>query len=300
MRQERSGRISRCRLDAGPIFQAAVWLNRYSKYWQQQFDLLAAVVEDIGKRRVPKDGVRPAPPAWSQPSAPIVSIGRNGDMDHHHVVSQEAWTKTRKELLTREKEFTRLRDQLSRERRELPWVRVDKPYVFEGADGKATLPDLFEGRSQLIVYHFMFDPAWDAGARAARSGPTTSRHCRAPQSSGCEHGCDLEGRRTSDKASDLLTGQGVCEVHLSRARLNPSPLLGDRPVISSHMHRSPAVGHAGQQANREPARIRMVCAAASPRFPNWRRRSRKSFADWAIASMGSKGRQDRASLPSLA
>jgi DNA-binding transcriptional ArsR family regulator len=54
VRQERTGRISRCRLDAGPIFQAAVWLNRYSKYWQQQFDLLAAVVEDIAKQRMPK------------------------------------------------------------------------------------------------------------------------------------------------------------------------------------------------------------------------------------------------------
>jgi DNA-binding transcriptional ArsR family regulator len=56
VRQERSGRISRCRLDAGPIFEAAVWLNRYSRYWQQQFDLLAAVVEDIAKQRGPKDG----------------------------------------------------------------------------------------------------------------------------------------------------------------------------------------------------------------------------------------------------
>jgi len=54
VRQERTGRISRCRLDAGPIFQAAVWLNRYSKYWQQQFDLLAAVVEDIAKQRMPR------------------------------------------------------------------------------------------------------------------------------------------------------------------------------------------------------------------------------------------------------
>jgi DNA-binding transcriptional ArsR family regulator len=56
VRQERSGRISRCRLDAGPIFQAAVCLNRYSRYWQQQFDLLAAAVEDIAKQRGPKDG----------------------------------------------------------------------------------------------------------------------------------------------------------------------------------------------------------------------------------------------------
>ena len=54
MRQERTGRISRCRLDAGPIFQAAVWLNRYSKYWQQQFDLLAAVVEDLANERAPR------------------------------------------------------------------------------------------------------------------------------------------------------------------------------------------------------------------------------------------------------
>jgi predicted dithiol-disulfide oxidoreductase (DUF899 family) len=80
-------------------------------------------------------------------------------MDRHHVVSQEAWTQARKELLAKEKEFTRLRDELSRARRELPWVRVDKTYVFEGVNGKATLADLFEGRSQLIVYHFMFDPA---------------------------------------------------------------------------------------------------------------------------------------------
>jgi DNA-binding transcriptional ArsR family regulator len=56
VRQERSGRISRCRLDAGPIFQAAVWLNRYSRYWQQQFDLLAAVIEDIAKQPGPKAG----------------------------------------------------------------------------------------------------------------------------------------------------------------------------------------------------------------------------------------------------
>jgi DNA-binding transcriptional ArsR family regulator len=56
IRQERSGRISRCRLDAGPILEAAVWLNRYSRYWQQQFDLLAAVVEDIAKQRGPQDG----------------------------------------------------------------------------------------------------------------------------------------------------------------------------------------------------------------------------------------------------
>ena len=69
----------------------------------------------------------------------------------------------RKRLLVKEKEFTRLRDRLSQERRDLPWEPVEKEYVFEGPNGKAALPELFEGRSQLIIYHFMFGPDWDAG-----------------------------------------------------------------------------------------------------------------------------------------
>jgi len=84
-------------------------------------------------------------------------------MESHRVVSRDQWIEERKGLLAREKEFTRLRDQLSRERRELPWVRVDQKYAFEGAKGKQTLAELFEGRQQLIVYHFMFDPSWDEG-----------------------------------------------------------------------------------------------------------------------------------------
>ena len=81
----------------------------------------------------------------------------------HRIVSQADWLVARKRLLSREKEFTRLRDQLSAERRELPWVRVEKEYVFEGPAGKETLADLFEGRSQLMVYHFMFGPGWEQG-----------------------------------------------------------------------------------------------------------------------------------------
>jgi predicted dithiol-disulfide oxidoreductase (DUF899 family) len=68
-------------------------------------------------------------------------------------------------LLAKEKKSTRLRDQLSQERRQLPWVKVDKDYVFDGPKGKETLSDLFDGRSQLIVYHFMFAPDWDAGCK---------------------------------------------------------------------------------------------------------------------------------------
>ena len=81
----------------------------------------------------------------------------------HKVVSHDEWTEARKALLAREKEFSRQREALARERRELPWEEVTKDYVFDGPDGKLTLPDLFDGCSQLVVYHFMFPPEWDAG-----------------------------------------------------------------------------------------------------------------------------------------
>ena len=82
-------------------------------------------------------------------------------MEGHRIVSRDQWIEERRALLAREKEFTRLRDQLSRQRRELPRVRVDQDYVFEGANGKQTLSELFAGRQQLIVYHLMFDPSWE-------------------------------------------------------------------------------------------------------------------------------------------
>ena len=81
------------------------------------------------------------------------------------VVSREAWLAARKDLLVKEKEFNRQRDTLSAERRNLPMVRIDKDYVFEGPTGHRKLADLFEGRRQLIVYHFMFDPAWEEGCK---------------------------------------------------------------------------------------------------------------------------------------
>jgi predicted dithiol-disulfide oxidoreductase (DUF899 family) len=81
----------------------------------------------------------------------------------HKVVSKQEWVAARKDFLAKEKEFTRLRDELSEKRRNLPWVKVEKDYVFEGPKGKETLADLFEGRSQLIIYHFMFGPGWREG-----------------------------------------------------------------------------------------------------------------------------------------
>jgi len=79
------------------------------------------------------------------------------------VVSREEWRAARKAHLARERELTHLMDQLSADRRALPWVEVDKDYVFEGPNGRETLADLFDGRSQLIVYHFMFGPDWKEG-----------------------------------------------------------------------------------------------------------------------------------------
>jgi predicted dithiol-disulfide oxidoreductase (DUF899 family) len=87
-------------------------------------------------------------------------------MVQHSVVSEADWIEARKKLLTKEKEFTRLRDELAQERRDLPWVRVKKKYVFEGPNGKETLADLFAGRHQLIVQHFMFDPGWSAACKS--------------------------------------------------------------------------------------------------------------------------------------
>lgn len=84
-------------------------------------------------------------------------------LDHSKVVSAAEWLAARRELLKKEKEFTRLRDELSRQRRELPWEKVQKSYTFDGPAGKETLADLFGGRSQLIVYHFMFGPGWKEG-----------------------------------------------------------------------------------------------------------------------------------------
>jgi predicted dithiol-disulfide oxidoreductase (DUF899 family) len=81
----------------------------------------------------------------------------------HKVVSHEQWIEARQAFLAREKEFTRARDELNRQRRELPWEAVEKEYVFTGPNGRETLAELFAGRSQLIVYHFMFGPDWDAG-----------------------------------------------------------------------------------------------------------------------------------------
>ncbi len=92
-----------------------------------------------------------------------VPIERDLVTEQHPVVSSDEWLAARQQLLLKEKEFTRLRDQLNQQRRDLPWEAVTKEYGFEGPQGKQTLPELFDGRSQLVVYHFMFGPDWEVG-----------------------------------------------------------------------------------------------------------------------------------------
>jgi predicted dithiol-disulfide oxidoreductase (DUF899 family) len=87
-------------------------------------------------------------------------------MENHKVVSHQEWLAARRQLLAEEKAFTRLRDRLSQQRRNLPWERVDKGYIFEGRDGRETLSQLFDGMHQLAVYHFMLAPDWQEGCKS--------------------------------------------------------------------------------------------------------------------------------------
>jgi predicted dithiol-disulfide oxidoreductase (DUF899 family) len=88
------------------------------------------------------------------------------EVKQRKVVSHDEWVRARKDFLAKEKEFTRQRDELSRQRRELPWERVEKNYEFQGPQGKLTLADLFGGRSQLAIYHFMLGPGWAEGCKS--------------------------------------------------------------------------------------------------------------------------------------
>jgi predicted dithiol-disulfide oxidoreductase (DUF899 family) len=90
-------------------------------------------------------------------------------MTDHKVVGREEWEATREELLQREKEHTRMADELARQRRELPWIAIEKEYRLDADDGKRTLAELFDGRSQLLIYHFMFGPTYEAGCPTCSS-----------------------------------------------------------------------------------------------------------------------------------
>jgi len=106
----------------------------------------------------------------------------NPSTANHPVVSRQQWLAERKQLLEREKELTRLGDQIAAERRALPWVRMDKEYLFDTPAGRRPLADLFDGRHQLVMEHFMLAPAGSRAARAAPTWPTipTPRSCTWP------------------------------------------------------------------------------------------------------------------------
>ena len=102
-----------------------------------------------------------APSEWTRPPEWLPEQGHS--VADHRIGTREEWAAAREELLTREKEHTRLGDELARQRRELPWVRVEKEYRLDTDDGPRTLAELFDGRSQLLIYHFMFGPSYEAG-----------------------------------------------------------------------------------------------------------------------------------------
>src|SRR5690242_12452241 len=110
--------------------------------------------------------VRRRKPLHLEPRSENMSTNPEPTIATHAVVSKDRWTAERKALLAREKELTRLQDEIARARRALPWERVEKSYVFETAEGQRTLADLFEGRRQLLVQHFMFAPGWEQGCKS--------------------------------------------------------------------------------------------------------------------------------------
>jgi predicted dithiol-disulfide oxidoreductase (DUF899 family) len=107
----------------------------------------------------------------SSPDSPLPTYNflhvtmKNSPVTNPIIVSPKQWLEARREFLAEEKEFSKMRDSVAAHRRNLPWVKVDKPYVFDTPGGRVSLADMFEGRSQLIVYHFMLAPGWDEGCR---------------------------------------------------------------------------------------------------------------------------------------
>lgn len=109
----------------------------------------------------------------SMPMTGITGSSREST-ENHRIVSRDEWIAERKTLLAHEKELTRLCDQVACERRALPWVHIDKSYVFDTPEGRQTLAELFEGRRQLLVQHFMFAPGWEQGCPSCSFMATTA------------------------------------------------------------------------------------------------------------------------------
>src|SRR5262249_24331601 len=114
-------------------------------------------------RTLKESRLMPSPTTAEKPKDIMPKIKTVHGIENRKVVSQKEWIAARKKLLAKEKKFSKARDELNRERRRLPWVKLEKDYVFERPNGKVSLGDLFSGKTQLIIYHFMFGPGWKEG-----------------------------------------------------------------------------------------------------------------------------------------
>ncbi len=128
----------------------------------------------------------------------LINERKEFSMQPHKIVPQDEWIAARKAFLETEKRFTKARDELSRQRRELPWVKVDKRYLFDGPSGQETLAGLFGGRSQLIVYHFMFGPDWEQAAELLVPFRSFRRSHRSPRTARRHHAGDLARTAAAD------------------------------------------------------------------------------------------------------
>jgi predicted dithiol-disulfide oxidoreductase (DUF899 family) len=199
-------------------------------------------------------------------------------MTDHKVGTREEWLAARESLLAREKELTRRNDELARERRELPWVPVDKEYSFDTEDGTKSLADLFAGRSQLVVYNFMFGPDYEAGCPVCSSAADTFDGAvahlnardvtflcisRAPldklqayrkrmgwsfpwvSSQGTDFNFDFQASQTKEQSSAMVAG-GVPPVvsHMADdCGTDPAGYLTEGPILSSFAREDGVVYH---------------------------------------------------------
>ena len=166
----------------------------------------------------------------------------------HRIVSRQQWLAERKALLEREKELTHLRDQIARERRALPWVRMDKDYVFDTPQGPRRLADLFDGRRQLVMQHFMLAPGWEQGCKSCSyMADHTDAHARAPGGARHQLRRRLAGAARRDRALPPAHGLEVPLGVLARHRLQPR--------LPRHLHaRGEGERHARLQFRRQAAR----------------------------------------------
>ena len=170
-------------------------------------------------------------------------------MPEHRIGTQEEWQAERDELLKEEKELTRRGDELARKRRELPWVPVEKDYRFETEDGTKTLADLFDGRSQLLVYHFMFGPPYEAGCPVCSSiADTLDPPGRPPEGQGHHPAARLP--RAAREAPRLQGADGLGH----RLGLERRQRLQPRPRLPAHRGGAEAVPGGRDPAHRRAER----------------------------------------------